>query len=76
MSAIPVSSCYNSDKFIVNVYMRYESNDIIFDTSICDDKNMWRSAWGFDSQVIKLLNMYFEAIIFLFTVVATTSHND
>ena len=54
------------DRFIVDVCMRYESSDIIFDASIHDDKSMRRGARGFDSQVVKLLNTCFEAIIFLF----------
>ena len=56
-----------SDRFIVNVYMRYRSSDIIFDASICDNKSMQKNIQGFDSQIVKLLNAYFEAIIFLFT---------
>ena len=55
------------DRFIVDMYMRYRSSDIIFDTSIYDNKSIQRGAQGFDSQVVKLLNTCFEAIIFFFT---------
>ena len=55
------------DRFIVDVHMRYRSSDIIFDTSIYDNKSIQRGAQGFNSQVVKLLNTCFEAIVFLFT---------
>jgi len=55
------------DGFIVDVHIRYGSNNIIFDASVHDDKSMQRNTQGFDSQIIKLLNAYFRAIIFLFT---------
>ena len=55
-----------SDRFIVDVYIRYESSDVIFDASIYNNKSVQRSTWGFDNQVVKLLNICFEAIVFLF----------
>jgi len=55
------------DGFIVNVHMRYGSRVVIFNTSIYDDESMQKNIQGFDSQIVKLLNACFEAIIFLFT---------
>ena len=55
------------DGFIVNVHMRYGSSNVIFNASIYDDESMQKNIQGFDSQIVKLLNVYFEAIIFLFT---------
>ena len=55
------------DRINMDVHIRYGGSDIIFNASVHDDKSMWRGAREFNSQVVKLLNVCFEAIVFLFT---------
>ena len=54
-------------RFIVNMNIRYRGSNVVFDTSICDDKSMRVVAQEFDSQTIKLMNLEFEIIFITFT---------
>ena len=46
--------------------MRYGSNDVILDASICDDEGMWDVIWRLDSHIIKLTNPGFKNVIVAF----------
>ena len=52
--------------FIVDINMRYEGSDVIFNASICDDESMREVAWRFNSQTIKLMNIEFKIVFLVF----------
>ena len=56
-----------SNQFVVYINMCNRGNNIVFSTSIHDNKSTWWRTWRFESYFIKLLNSWFEILIFTFT---------
>ena len=48
-----------SNRFIMNVCMWYRYGNIVFDTSIHNNKSMWRNTWGLNNYIVKLLDAHF-----------------
>ena len=54
------------NRFVVNISMWDGSSNVVLNASIHNDKSMGGNTWRFNSQIIKLLNLGFEIVIFAF----------